>query len=908
MPDLDVASGALLSWIGLCHGGCWVSGSDLRALFRSNDRELKAVDYFADRQGEWASVEESLLRHTERVRAPGFDVEDLEAPRRNVLVFHGVGGVGKSTLSRGVAAHLADGAGGPADWPPPDAGVGRVLPVRVDLSRETGADVESLLLALRLAVAELGHAMPAFDLALQRYWEQAHPGEPLDEYLRRRTWLSRLPGSGQLSGQMESAVAEAVQALALPGTAGALVGAGLRSLVRALRDRRHQVRALAGCRRLADLLEAEPTQDTLSYFAHLLAWDLAQLPDKHRVTPVVLLDTFEDAGHRGHRELEKLIQRVVWLMPNALFVITGRNRLQWDDADLEGQLDWAGPEYWPLLVAGAREEPRQHTVGYLSAEDCEIYLCARLTVGGRPLLDDRTRHLITRNSYGLPLYLDLAVMRFLDLYRRNNRAPEAHEFNLDFPALVARTFRDLNPEVRRVLRAVSLLDAFSVPLAAAAAGLDHDAPAMDLVERPFVDTDPGAPWPYRLHDLIRETVREADSTSEDRWSEADWRRAARRAFRALGAEATKDRTRLVAALRQGLRLADDYHLDLDWLGEAAFHYVEDFLWEPLGDSAQADGNDPASITTPARALSRALAAIAGRQRRHRSVTADQLRAVLASGQLPQVLRELPQYFLAECDRDLGNFNESMIGMSQVIDARGRLAATAARGQAHLARRIGHFPQVRDAANALGTEGRRDRVLGDLWWSQGSIALACSSYATGRDEALGTGQTGEAALSQACLAFAAAFQDRTRAAEQIARAHDMLGHATIRWADIQVRIAELVKDAGVAPELPRRAEAVADLAQEAGLTSSVAYARLAACFHAAVLEDPGLLDQARDRLRTSVHGEEFAYLLELTYFMTGQQHPAELPAAQWLDGTDQTRARWASLVADRRREAAARRGD
>ena len=38
-------------------------------------------------------------------------------------------------------------------------------------------------------------------------------------------------------------------------------------------------------------------------------------------------------------------------------------------------------------------------------------------------MDDRTRHLITANSHGLPLYLDLAVMRFLDMYRKTRTRP-----------------------------------------------------------------------------------------------------------------------------------------------------------------------------------------------------------------------------------------------------------------------------------------------------------------------------------------------------------------------------------------------------------------------------------------------------------------------------------------------------
>ncbi len=63
--------------------------------------------------------------------------------------------------------------------------------------------------------------------------------------------------------------------------------------------------------------------------------------------PVVLLDTFEDIGDRTRRDLERLIQRMVWLMPNAFWVITGRSRLQWAHPALQGQLDYTGPTAWP---------------------------------------------------------------------------------------------------------------------------------------------------------------------------------------------------------------------------------------------------------------------------------------------------------------------------------------------------------------------------------------------------------------------------------------------------------------------------------------------------------------------------------------------------------------------------------
>ncbi|QLH25472.1 hypothetical protein [Streptomyces sp. Rer75] len=93
--------------------------------------------------------------------------------------------------------------------------------------------------------------------------------------------------------------------------------------------------------------------------------------------------------------------------------------------------------------------------------------------------------------HGLPLYLDLSVMRFLEL-RRSGHTPGPDDFDQDFPALIARPLSDLTPDERHVLRPVALLDAFDVVLATRAAGMAHEAPATRLVERPFVSEDPSA--------------------------------------------------------------------------------------------------------------------------------------------------------------------------------------------------------------------------------------------------------------------------------------------------------------------------------------------------------------------------------------------------------------------------------
>ncbi|MEU1666341.1 hypothetical protein ABZ547_22600 [Streptomyces sparsogenes] len=74
------------------------------------------------------------------------------------------------------------------------------------------------------------------------------------------------------------------------------------------------------------------------------------------------------------------------------------------------------------------------------------------------------REVITRRSHGLRLYLDLSVMRFLEI-RRSGRTPAPAGFDQDFPPLIAHTLSDLSPDERHVLRSVALLDAFDVALA-----------------------------------------------------------------------------------------------------------------------------------------------------------------------------------------------------------------------------------------------------------------------------------------------------------------------------------------------------------------------------------------------------------------------------------------------------------
>lgn len=891
-----------------------MAGKDLRARFRSNDPDISAEEVFANREDEWDTVRHSLAVHLDRVQHAHRLVEDLEAPRLNVLVFYGVGGIGKTTLARRLTGHL-DSLRTP-HWSAPDQ-TATFAPVFVDLAHRSGLDFEDLVLSLRLGVGARGVALPAFDLAFNRYWAINHPGESLAEHLRQRGLVRRLARDLAVPEHVQSALTDIAQSLSLPGTLAGLVATTGRSVVRALREHRQTAHLLASCDRLADLLDADPDIDALSYYPFLLAWDVANASEARPVVPVIIFDTFEDVTTRADRDVERLVQRVAWLMPNSLFVITGRNRLRWDEEALEGQLDWVGPRSWPLLAPRASGEPRQHRVGFLSDGDCDDYLTRRLgpTLGDR--LTTEARRAIVAHSHGLPLYLDLAVMRFLDLATNDDEPPAAEHFGYTFPALVARTFRDLTSGERQVLRAVSLLDGFSAALASAAAGAGSDGPVNQLMARPFVIRDDGALWPYHVHALIREAVRGADHGTADQWTARDWQVAAERTTAALGSEWTRasgagGAAKRLSCLRQGLRLARDFGLELGWMVDAAYRYVRDAAWEPLdlGKSGRS-GDEPPVLTGADRpdngagALAMLLSAVARRQRVHRSATVTRLDALLRSGSLPPNVEPLARYFLAECQRDLGDLEASLAGMTTVAATSSPLAADARRGLFHLSRRLGQFRDAWGACGTLGPEGRGDRSRGDVLWAHGRLAESCDAYRAARRAAVIAGAAGEASLCQACLAFATSLRGPRHADDEIAGAEDDLRAAPVTWATLQVRLARVLLDAG-GPEAPEPLLAAIEAdAHASGLTSTIAYGRFARCLHHAVRDDADRLEDARASLGALVDGAAFAYLVEISHFLDGSSPPTTLPLADWLGGRAGVAANWRSLVLARRDESARR---
>jgi hypothetical protein len=230
-----------------------------------------------------------------------------------------------------------------------------------------------------------------------------------------------------------------------------------------------------------------------------------------------------------------------------------------------------------------------------------------------------------------------------------------------------------------------------------------------------------------------------------------------------------------------------------------------------------------------------------------------------------------------------------------------MADMALRGLSHVQRRRGKFRELHQQLGQRPRTGIWHRVWGDLWWTQGRLGEAIDSYGEAVTWAEREGLGGEVATSAACRAWAAALQSTTGGEEAVGFARQALGTVTITWADLQVGCAEALLAAGDGTAVQRRCALLHARAVEHGLTSSAAYAAFAQAFHFAVANDVAGLTRARAVLRALVRGDEFAYLCEIVDSWLGERAGEPVPAADWVDGTQATAARWRQIVSRRRSE-------
>ncbi|TFD45387.1 hypothetical protein E3T55_18815 [Cryobacterium frigoriphilum] len=487
----------------------------LKDLLNAGGSPVQAQRVFTNRVSEAEAFFDAMHRVQIELSRPDL-VTNLSGPRRNILSFYGHGGIGKSALSK----HLESLALRRGDSAPERTGAVPVT-LRYDLSSTSARDPESILLALRATLAHAGIKAPAFDLAFAYYWSETHPGQPLTAYLAPSSFTNRAGQSLDLGSIIQDAATDIISTAADVSTFGG-VGTVFRLTKRvaaSVSQNLSSSRALKDCPHLAEALTEENMLDLRLFLPHFLAWDLHQV---QRAAPVesaavvVFFDSWEDvqadALTRGC--LEDVLSQWVYLMPNMLFVVTGRDRLQWGEGDSARYLSRTGALQWPSLVLSESGETNQHLLGALSYNDSRTFVVGATAAAP---IEPTVLHALIEQSGGHPDYLDAII----DLWQSalSGAAPlTADSARGGVAQVYQRVFRGLTTIEQDLLVAASLVPAFGEPLLGELVPQAGPSQIVRFVRRHFVESTTSDWLPYRLRPSVTDLVRASRSNSTLSWS------------------------------------------------------------------------------------------------------------------------------------------------------------------------------------------------------------------------------------------------------------------------------------------------------------------------------------------------------------------------------------------------------
>lgn len=385
---------------------------------------------------------------------------NLSSPR--VLVYYGIGGIGKSRLRRELRDRLVAHEPG-AVW------------AEVDFSLPALRDPETALFALRRQLVERQHVgFPSFDLVYAYLWKQTRPNVPPTQE------GSPLFEAGSLAAKILAAVGVPLVSL-VPD----IVAKGQKPLKQWWQKR--------GRDDLAELPRLEPAEIQArlpAYFAEDLAEHLA---DKE-CRAVIFFDTHEALLGELRSEEQRLV-RDEWLrelilqLPQVLFVIGGRERLAWQTLD---------PEWGEVL--------EQRELGPLPAEDCRHFLLAAA------LTDEAAQEAVLLEAKGLPLLLDLTLDTLQEMGPGADASLFAHAVSSDEPEvalrLAERFLRYLSPAEQDTLEVLAGPRFFDEALAADL--ITEFRTQLPLGQIPelvrFSFVSERTPGVYQLHDVLQECL------------------------------------------------------------------------------------------------------------------------------------------------------------------------------------------------------------------------------------------------------------------------------------------------------------------------------------------------------------------------------------------------------------------
>jgi tetratricopeptide (TPR) repeat protein len=412
-------------------------------------------------------------RFTDREEFTGvFEQAVSELPPREyeILVYYGVGGIGKTSL-RIELCRLLEEKQPQTTW------------AVLDFSNSAYRGVETALFWMRQELKrKYGVQFPSFDLAFVLFWEKSRPYTPLRQDPTR---LEALLEQGTLFANLVSIVGE-VPILSLVPKLSSLITKTDRLFRNWWTKRGHRDLYNLQMMELADIVDRLPM---------FWAEDLKDHLEHEGRTAVLFMDTYEALWQGEGRRTEgrffaqdEWVRELVAQLPEVLWVITGRERLRWEEKDE----DW-------------RKYQHQHLVGGLAEEDARRFLASC------GVIEEALQEVIVEGSMGVPLYLDLAVDTYLQIRDRHQRDPSPPDFQGTPQDVRDRFLRYLDRSETETLKVLSVARFWDRELFESLIeefNTGYPATALPELRRFSFVQEEQMPSTWTIHPLMREALQE----------------------------------------------------------------------------------------------------------------------------------------------------------------------------------------------------------------------------------------------------------------------------------------------------------------------------------------------------------------------------------------------------------------
>ena len=327
-----------------------------------------------------------------------------------VLVYYGIGGIGKSSLLNKLMLEMEEKLEEPL-----------YVSFDFDIKQDCRAVLESMK---NMLANKYKFSFPLFDMGLYLYAQKI--GENVE------------------SPEIKGLVSKSPTLDLILSITSELPVIGFTSKVLGIADKAgaYLANLVSSHKKELYAIESKEPTELYQFLPYLFAQDLSDNLEKQQGPLVVFFDTYEQLvnemamGNSLNKDLwirgeNGLIQNI----PNVLWVIAGREKLKWNAAD------WG-------------ESLEQHILGTLSPIDAENFL------ENAGISDGKLRGELYQLTKGTPVYLDLCVDRYFSL-KDEGVTPSIEQFGDNEQTLIERFVRYMDDAKKEMVYFLSCLDSWT---------------------------------------------------------------------------------------------------------------------------------------------------------------------------------------------------------------------------------------------------------------------------------------------------------------------------------------------------------------------------------------------------------------------------------------------------------------